>query len=272
MYKVGGIVFHLKFKFMKLHLFCMFVSIIILSCSKEGHQAQGETIMSLEESNQTILFEYYEDMELTDSFCIDTSEEFRYLILARIPTDSSNIFIDRIHRFSSDSGYWAFGDSIELPLRNQDLIANRLSFLADSLNMDSVISANADTIPSWWFDLEEDTRELYSFNSGRITTRTAYSVIHNHFTRTYQGCASEDPNSSWLLQMPGNPNLWFIGWCNKVSSFIPIGLYGFDIVFDKPFYRKKLATFWAWGAGTIQFCGPYQLLNDKACSWINGGI
>ena len=95
---------------MKLHLFCMFVSIIILSCSKEGHQAQGETIMSLEESNQTILFEYYEDMELTDSFCIDTSEEFRYLILARIPTDSSNIFIDRIHRFSSDSGYWAFGN------------------------------------------------------------------------------------------------------------------------------------------------------------------
>lgn len=119
---------------------------------------------------------------------------------------------------------------------------------------------------------EESTREVFSLYPERMKARTIYSIIHNHFTRTQQGCASEEPNNSWLLQMPGNPNLWFVGWCNKVSSFIPIGLFGFDIIFDKPFYKKQLASFWAWGNGTIQFCGPYRLLNNKACSWINGGI
>lgn len=105
-----------------------------------------------------------------------------------------------------------------------------------------------------------------------LSARALYTIINNNFTRQQQGCSSEDPNNSWPLYTPGCSNLWVIGWCNKVSSFLPVGLGGFDIIYDKPWYKRKMATFTAWGFGTIQFCGPYSILNNKACSWINGGI
>ncbi|TNE52777.1 MAG: hypothetical protein EP338_14155 [Bacteroidetes bacterium] len=70
---------------------------------------------------------------------------------------------------------------------------------------------------------------------------------------------------SWTMvgYMPFMPP----GWNNTVSSYTPVGIYGFTILYDNSFYRNRMATFWGWGfTRYLLYWGWTYYLNDRTSS------
>lgn len=64
------------------------------------------------------------------------------------------------------------------------------------------------------------------------------------------------------------PVMW-PGWNNKVSRYYPLNIWGGMAIYNKAFYRRRMATLWNWGWQSIRFEGPLSYLNDKMSSGIN---
>ncbi|VAW26716.1 hypothetical protein MNBD_BACTEROID06-1394 [hydrothermal vent metagenome] len=70
--------------------------------------------------------------------------------------------------------------------------------------------------------------------------------------------------------MPGTLPVMVFGWNNVVSSFEPIGVFGFTSMYNKKIYRKRLFTYWSTGFAVISLSGPLAFANDKMSSGIGG--
>ena len=57
------------------------------------------------------------------------------------------------------------------------------------------------------------------------------------------------------------------GWNNTVSSFTPVGIYGVTILYDRSFYRTRMANFWGWGFNRVLlYWGWTWNLNNRTSS------
>ena len=175
------------------------------------------------------------------------------------------------HVFTSQSFYYDYGILKGRKACECDKITERLAFLADSLNMDSIVNTTG-VIPQFWTNLERKTSSNYL---GNVAPRAIMTQINKNFK--YQCGPSENNSSIFTAPNAGIPNLWLLGWCDDPSGFYTIGFVGgVDMPFDRSWYRRKLINIWSDGFDGYDFCNltgvNWVLLNNKACSWWSGGI
>jgi hypothetical protein len=152
------------------------------------------------------------------------------------------------HVFTSQSFYYDYGILKGRKACECDKITEPLAFLADSLNMDSIVNTTG-VIPQFWTNLERKTSSNYL---GNVAPRGVMTQINKNFK--YQ-CGPSENNSSIFT-------IGFVG--------------GVDMPFDRSWYRRKLINIWSDGFDGYDFCNltgvNWVLLNNKACSWWSGGI
>ena len=64
------------------------------------------------------------------------------------------------------------------------------------------------------------------------------------------------------------PFMW-PGWNNEVSAYTPLHVYSGLSIYDRSFYRRKMATLWNFGWTRYCFEGPLSFLNDNMSSAIS---
>lgn len=132
---------------------------VLPNCDKEvPHAVDDLNVGSDAVFNRTedsVQYEYRIDLALSLPFSLDEEDpgNIGYRHVTESLLDSNGQVLLIMHKFSNDSLYYEYGESKGLDPRLHDQIADRLAFLADSLNMDSIVDV-LDSIPAWWDALE----------------------------------------------------------------------------------------------------------------------
>jgi len=102
-------------------------------------------------------------------------------------------------------------------------------------------------------------------------------IIDNNVEQIYEGVNATERGSAMLHKdctggssaplLATLPAMW-PGWNNRVSSYFPFGIYSGLMVFDRSFYRSRMAIVWNWGWTRYCFSGPLGFLNDRMSSAI----
>ena len=214
--------------------------------------------------------EYQIDLVVVKSFEVNFEDTTVVtLIESDVPTGKEGSLKMIIHKFTNKELYYNYGEQKGRKARQCDQITERLAFLADSLDMENIV-ARTGVVPSWWFDLEASVVAENLSHYGSIVERGAMTQINDNMR--YQCRNGESSKVIFALPGVGMPNLWLLGWCNDPSGFFTLIFGGIDMAFDKPWYRKKLFNWWAWGFNGYDLCGPLSGANNKSCSWWSGGI
>jgi hypothetical protein len=59
-----------------------------------------------------------------------------------------------------------------------------------------------------------------------------------------------------------------LGWNDETSGFFQFNVFGGLVMFDKPFYFKRLGSFWIPAWKSVALTGPYSFYDNKMSSGI----
>lgn len=249
------------------------VMIAIVSCdstptiSLSPSEADGnnESIIEQRDIVYLVEYEYRINDSVVQAFTISESDSTNiYLyeigLISSLPGYTKTI----VHRFTTLSNYYDYAETKNVPAEAYDIITDSLAYLAELYNLDSIVAADEE-VPEWWEELEAS---LYD----NIIPRGAISQLNDDWRAVCKNQHSDESTQIFSFPVIGMPVLGLLGWRNRVSSFTPLLLGGVDKVFQRSFYRRRLATFWNWGFTTTDFCGPLARINNNSNSWWSAGI
>ncbi len=236
----------------------------------QNQVSEGDTSQM---SNYTQVVEYRYDLNVVEPFEVNPDDTTAIILIeSGIATNIENEFKMIINKFSTKEKYYQYGDSLGRHARVADQIIDRLAFLADSLNMDS-ITTELDSIPSWWVEIERDVANkiLGEYSLRGVQPRGIMTQLN--WSWNLHQCARNGPKRHiFTLPGVGMPNLWVLGWCDDPSGFYTLLIGGIDMAFDRTWYRRRMFYYWQWGFTGIDFCGELRWYEDRACSWWSFGI
>jgi hypothetical protein len=253
--------------------------LLVFSCEEKSDYVPEKELPSIEQdvynnssienrSEKEVNYEYRVDLTISAPFASeevdDSSTGYRHLVEALLDENGGVLII--MHKFSNESLYYAYGESKGLNPRLHDQIANRLAFLADSLNLDRIVDSIGN-IPDWWVALEEEVRSELS----PLDMTEARSLLTQINDDERYGARCTNGRRRQIV-FGGAPVLSLLGWRNRVSGFMPVGIGGVNIVYQRSFYRRRLRTFWSFGLAGIDFCGPLNYCNNSSNSWLRFGL
>lgn len=179
------------------------------------------------------------------------------------PTNST---LTSIYAFSNDSLFYAFGNNIGIPFQLYDEMSEYLSEYADSSGVITQ-TEQSEELPQWFIDFQD------SYIEQMLSEGNQSDIIENRIlirTVIYDECESGPLRT---LPIGGHPSLWLYKFRDRTTSYYPFGIGSIDIIYDRSFYRSRLATIRSWGLNRICFANwPYTGLNNDANSWIVIGI
>lgn len=239
-----------------------------MSCNREfDHTAPVAT----RSENFQVEYEHRIDTVLSNSFPIDSLDSLSiYLVETGLPSSIEGHTKTIIHKFSSVANYYSYAESKNVPAYELDQITDSLAYLAELWNMDSVVNQDG-VVPTWWTEVEESVYSYVLFQEETsFQTRSLITQLNDDW-RVF--CEHGDRHRQ-IFTLPGIgfPVLGLLGWRNKVSGMIPLFIGGFDNIYQRSFYRRKLATIWSWGLTTTDFCEDLIGLNNHSNSWWSVGI
>jgi hypothetical protein len=138
-----------------------------------------------------------------------------------------------LNGFTTEQGYYAFGDAKSIPLRKMDTHAKRMAFVADSAGLTTTAA-----IPSWYEALDQQLSQELDATS---TNTSIFGV------RFYDFWNSNTPSvfiAGPVVSRPMMPYTPLINWNNRVSAVKPECFAGSAVtLYDLPFYKGMKVTF-----------------------------
>jgi hypothetical protein len=183
--------------------------------------------------------------------------------------DSSTIGAGDLYKiriFDNYSEYLDYGDSIGLEATLHHEAYSLIGEYGLENNVDSFYLLN-DSFPDHFIEYRDSILQAYlgfdNYSSSKSRNWSAELKDKNF-------CDSGP--TLFTLPYVGLPNLWILGWRNRISSFRGVGVAGLHMVFRKRFYFGHMYTFHVWGFSCIDFGGPLIYLNNNSNSWVNTPI
>lgn len=167
---------------------------------------------------------------------IDLSNEDLNIIYLALPLKIE------LHAFKSKEDYISFGEKYGLKLRESIVFEEMISSIAEKKGIIDMYE-KTNKLPDWWDDYEKallDSIFNYSTDDYIDTDKSVWVTL---FKQSFGG-----PSSIMLRTLPA---MW-PGWNNSVSRVEFFGVGGGLIIYDRTFYRRRLATYVNWGMTTIQ--------------------
>lgn len=168
------------------------------------------------------------------------------------PKQEKNENIILVEAFSTEDSYVKFGIEHNLyPKEHLAFEKEIRAYAAESGTIDYYEKTGE--LPKEYKKYE---KQIYNKHLGKLPqNKTSVTTLYKDF---FGG-------SSWVMvnYLPFMPP----GWNNTVSSFVPVGLYGVTHLYDRSFYRTRMATLWGWGFTRVSFFWAWlNVLNDRTSS------
>ena len=157
-----------------------------------------------------------------------------------------------IHEFSSEDGYIEYGNKNGLKLKEL------LSFEKDmhayiKENKIEEIFEKTKIIPKQYLAYEKARYDYYFGTGAKFFPGT---TLH----KNYWGGSPAHHMTSTMPVM--------FGWNNTVSATFPTYPYGAHTIYNRSWFRSRLATLSGFGWVYYRFVGPLSYLNDKMSSGV----
>ncbi len=178
----------------------------------------------------------------------ELSPEIHLLIVPVFKQDSSLNEI-QIREFSTHLGYVAFGKTIN---PNFEQFLNFESKLIQCIEAENLV-AEYEATGAISFDYESWYNNLYNVTFNRLAVPVT----------VYKNLGGGD---AWI-HLYGQALFMMPSFNDAVSSYYDWDIYSYMMIYDKSFYRKKIATLSYWGRNYIYFWGPLYYLNDRMSSF-----
>lgn len=240
--------------------FLTLIGISISSCQKaevlkekDNSLNNNKTIHQNEISNEPI-FEYYLNKEQVSKSKINFDDEDLFISITKDVKNNDEIVV--VDAFTNREDYILYGEKHHLKLKELLLFEDEMKNFVEKTDVISLYNETGN-VPQWYVDFEAKTYQKHFGVSSQ--QKSALTILH----KDYSGGTNRAVGLT-------SPYLWG-GWDNKVSAFTPIGLYGFTSLYDKSFYRKRMATIWGWGMQrVVLYWGYLYNANDRTSSVITG--
>jgi hypothetical protein len=230
-------------KMQNLFIVLITASMIIVGCKKKTQDFTGDQT----ESPVSYVFRY-DNAEVAEGYFDLLDSELNILITAA-PEEDSEAGIITIHAFTNERKYIEYGRSENIPVELMLSFDRQMSEYAETSGAIEYYEQTGE-LPEEYVEFEERAFP----NIERVPNPL---VIYKDFWG-----GSSRVFATTLPVMP-------TGWNNKVSRYFDLDVYGGLAIYDKSFYRSRMATLWNWGWQTIRFSGPLAGLNDRMSSCIN---
>lgn len=213
-------------------------------CTKEYNASKSN------EQIKKYKVEYYLDNFKVDKHDINLKNNDNYLAITKRIEANDTIIV--VESFTTEEGFIEFGLTNNLKIQEIIEFENRINNYASENNTITTYETSG-KVSKEYKDFENET--FNNLIGSKSLEKTTSTVLHQN----YLG----GPDFVMTSTVP------FLGggWDNEVSAFTPIGLYGVTVLYDKSFYRKRMAVLWGWGFTRIQLYWGYLLvLNDNTSS------
>lgn len=159
--------------------------------------------------------------------------------------------------FTTEQAFIDFGKHNNIKIEEMIGFERAMQDRAKELGIIDIEYQKGIKLPKEYTDYEAT---MYLKYFGRnITSKTVFTTFHKDYTG----------GPSWVTGST-MPHWGVIGWNNQISSYFPLGIYGFTSFYDDSFYRNRMLTAWDWGWQRIPlFWGWTYLANDRTTSTIN---
>lgn len=238
----------------KYYVLCLFSLVIMLmSCSKES-EINTE---SIEPSNfQIIETNYYLDGKLVPEESLNLEDESLHIAITGSEKDETpGKGIITVNTFSSKENYIEWGILNGLPVAQSFEIEEHLSAYAETNGYIEEYEKTG-VVSQSFLDYQKQYFDGVTQQNDQASLR-APTMLHKDFTGGASTIASE-------LQP-----FMFPGWNNRTSRYYSFHVYTGFHIFDRSFYRRRMATLWNFGWQNILFQGPLGFLNDRLSSCIS---
>ncbi len=239
----------------------LFIAFCLLStsCTKQNikEEQEAEELSALQEEQEQIQYEFFLDNQSVAEGTFDPTDQ--NLIIAVTGEDVASdptIGIIKIWAFSSEALYIAWGEANDLPVACMLEMEDHLRTYASTSGAISYYEQTGAILPSYE---QYATNYIATMNCIPGTNQSVERALAILYKDAYGGV----PNFGAF----GVPFLWS-GWNNQISRMSIVGLPSATSIFDKTFYRKRLATLWGLGWRNFRFIGSLSFLNDRTSSFI----
>lgn len=257
-----------KFKpgnlFHNFHVFflCILSIFLLEYCSKKDSLIQQEVLSNNSENlvydTTTPTIFYYRDNKKVLENGVDFEDSTLNILISK---SSDNVI--SVNAYTNEVKYITKGIELGLDLQLQLKIEKDLRNYADSIGAITLFDTTGIIDPA--------------YTSYEATYLASIPKIASSETnRTLNGGVWYDniqPSSPSTIYPGVSVAMWFGAWQNRVSCFVPRFFYGTDIIYNKTFFRKRMATLTGWGSQPFSFgYPPLTPLNNKSKSWLAFGF
>jgi len=243
----------------------MFGITAFMSCEKEENtsisdNADTKNVVNNTKSNTTYVYEgieyyYYLDNKEMSIKSFKPDEKINSFICIsgeRKSEKDSNFTKIFIHEFSTEVGYIEYGKKNGLKLKELLLFENDMNTYINENKIEEIFEETK-TIPEKYLAYEESR---YNYYFGTDTKFFPGTTLH----KNYWG-------GSPAFHMTSSMPVMF-GWNNTVSATFPTYPYGAHTIYNRSWFRSRMATLLGFGWVFYRFVGPLSYLNDKMSSGV----
>ena len=226
-------------------------------------QEQGSGL----QTRGVLTYSYYLDGKVisASSFNQATLDPSWHVVLEALSSTSIKVMI-----FTSSFNYIAYGNTKGWDVKKELEITDHLQQYAQTSDIENIFNSTG-VIPQWYEDyvtayINSKYPNTSRGASGNLVTRALTTQVY----ADYEGAG----RNSTIIR--------FISWLgiynlnNQISSFLPASLIlGYDLVFDKTFYRNKMFTYRSTintPGSAVNFAAGMLRYNNKASSWMSLGF
>lgn len=228
-------------------------SIYFIGCSKDI-----ETNVAPPEKSELKIVEanYFLDGVSVSAESIDVEDNsFHTGITGDYIDDSKNEGFVTFHYFTTKEKYIEWGIEQDLPVALSFEMEEHLAQYADENGYIEEYEKTGE-VSQDFIDYQNEYASRI-LNQDNMASLRAPTILH------------KDLNGGGAMWIQEFTPFLFLGWNNQTTRYMPFNPFTGFHIYDRSFYRRRLATLWRVGWQQVRFEGPLQWLDDRLSSCIS---
>lgn len=187
------------------------------------------------------------------------SVEDKFPIYSLSKNISNQSAIVEIRSFSTEEKYLQYGDANNLKLRKLKEFETKINAYAVQNNL-IILADEGKELPQSYYDYQNQLQQTL----GLVPLTPWWTTLYDDIVTYGTSVNVFSPAIPWM-----NPGLsGNLNWNDRTGSYKRGQLYTIEVLYDRTFFRKHLATFSGWGGSVVSFSSYFGLagLNNKVSS------